>query len=192
MTKEELRKHYKARRLQIPEELIVSYDEQILHQLQALPIPESSAVHVYLPISKWKEFNTFPYIDWIRSQRPDLSVIISKAEFQIGSLEHYLFDEKVTISVNIWGIPEPIESDGQKRVDPLSIDYVIVPLLACDAYGNRIGYGKGFYDRFLLQCRTDVRKIGISYFPPLDQRIAADPWDIPLDTLICPEGTVKF
>lgn len=190
--KEKLRKLYKAKRLQIPDELIASYDERILRQLQELPIGNSSAVHVYLPIRKWKEFSTFPYIDWLRSQRSDLSIVISKVELHTGNLEHYLFDQDVTVSVNLWGIPEPVDSGTLKKVDPLSIDYVIVPLLVCDAWGNRIGYGKGFYDRFLLQCRVDVHKIGVSYFPAVQQLIKADPWDIPLDMLICPEGTVEF
>lgn len=190
--KAEIRALYRNKRLQLSDDLLASYDKRILSHLMAIPIVRGAFVHVYLPINKWKEFDTFPYIDWLRSERPDVSIVVSKTEFRTGNLKHYRFKEGAAISVNQWGIPELADAEISEPVDPLELDYVLVPLLACDNQGNRIGYGKGFYDRFLLQCRSDVCTIGVSYFPPLEQKIESDPWDISLDVLVYPEGKLFF
>jgi len=68
---------------------------------------------------------------------------------------------------------------------------VIVPLLICDLNGYRLGYGKGFYDRFLSECRADVLKIGLNYFEPIAQ-IPGEDTDIPLDFLITPINCHAF
>jgi 5-formyltetrahydrofolate cyclo-ligase len=72
------------------------------------------------------------------------------------------------------------------------IDVVFVPLLAFDKNGNRVGYGKGFYDNFLAKCREDVIKIGLSFFEP--EEIIDDVFktDIRLDYCVTPFGINNF
>jgi 5-formyltetrahydrofolate cyclo-ligase len=67
------------------------------------------------------------------------------------------------------------------------IDAIIVPLLCFDARGFRVGYGKGFYDKFLSECRTDCLKIGFSYFAPVAEISDAQDFDVKLDYCITPE-----
>ena len=64
---------------------------------------------------------------------------------------------------------------------------ILVPLLAYDLQGNRVGYGKGFYDRFLAKCNANVQKVGLSYFEPLDSIGDAESFDIKLNSCISPE-----
>lgn len=88
-----------------------------------------------------------------------------------------------------WGIPEPL---GGSVLEPTDLDIVLIPLLAFDLAGNRVGYGKGFYDRYLLQCRPDCLKIGISLFDPIDRIEDVESHDIPLDIAICPAQMYDF
>ena len=69
---------------------------------------------------------------------------------------------------------------------------VLVPLLACDRAGHRVGYGKGFYDRFLAACRPDCRKIGLSYFRPVEAIVDVYDGDVRLDRVITPDGVIQF
>ena len=104
-------------------------------------------------------------------------------------MAHYWLESDTEITVSDWGIPEPV---GASPAPVLAIDYVLVPLLVIDRVGYRVGYGKGFYDRFLTDCRDDVRTIGLSFFDPIDEVVDKDPWDIPLDHCITPKGLITF
>jgi 5-formyltetrahydrofolate cyclo-ligase len=90
---------------------------------------------------------------------------------------------------NEYNIPEPLDNEVAK---PTLLDIVIVPVLAFDLEGNRVGYGKGFYDRYLKQCRKDCLKIGLSYFEPVDAIEDRDEFDVPLDLCITPQRTYVF
>jgi 5-formyltetrahydrofolate cyclo-ligase len=87
------------------------------------------------------------------------------------------------------GIPEPVQGE---LIPDEQIDLVFVPLLAFDKKGNRVGYGKGFYDRFLAQCRPNTQKMGLSFFCPIDEISDVDPWDVKLDSCICPDKIWTF
>ena len=94
-----------------------------------------------------------------------------------------------TIKVNSWGIPEPTSNEAYTEND---YDAVITPLLYCDHQGNRVGYGKGFYDEFFSSLSPEVLKIGLNYFPPLHQISDVRPEDIPLDYLVLPNEVLSF
>jgi 5-formyltetrahydrofolate cyclo-ligase len=90
-----------------------------------------------------------------------------------------------------WGIQEPNPLTS-KYVQTNDIDLIIIPLLAFDALGNRVGYGKGFYDRFLIDCRPDALKIGICLDEPVQRIDDVETHDIPLDLCITPTGIHLF
>jgi 5-formyltetrahydrofolate cyclo-ligase len=97
----------------------------------------------------------------------------------------------MTLELNQWGILEPNPQSAIRY--PLSeIDLVIVPLLGFDKQGNRVGYGKGFYDRFLARCRSNVIKVGVSFFDPIDGISDITPLDIRLDYCITPTRVWKM
>src|SRR5690606_32292410 len=104
-------------------------------------------------------------------------------------MNHVLLTDNVTIKKNEWNIPEP--QNGFSVADN-QIDVVFVPLLAYDVFGNRVGYGKGFYDLFLSKCKPDVVKIGLSFFD--HEKLIEDVFteDVLLDYCITPNTIVKF
>jgi 5-formyltetrahydrofolate cyclo-ligase len=65
-------------------------------------------------------------------------------------------------------------------------------MLAFDKQGYRVGYGKGFYDRYLKRCQPDVMKVGFSFFPPVDQIEDINANDVPLSYCITPHQIYAF
>lgn len=191
MTKDELRSAYKAKRLALLPQERHLLDAKLLDGLKSLDLSDVSYLHIYLPIAKWNEYDTNPFIHWLRQYHQDIQIVVSISEREQHTLQHYVWTNE-PVEENAWGIPEIILQPDSARIMPKDIDLIVMPLLVCDRNGNRIGYGKGFYDRFLQDCRSDVQKVGMSYFEPLTTLIPADVWDVPLDRLITPETTIHF
>ena len=104
-------------------------------------------------------------------------------------MQHLHFDDEVELVHNAFGIAEP---SAGKIVEPDEIDLVLVPLLAFDKHGYRVGYGKGYYDKFLSQCRKDVIKIGLSFFEPVDEIDDINQFDISLNYCVTPQQVYEF
>ena len=104
-------------------------------------------------------------------------------------MQHFLWSETTQITKNAFGIPEPLEG---VRIKEDEIEVVFIPLLAYDKKGNRLGYGKGFYDRFLSKCLPQTIKIGLSFFSPTNTLIDTHPNDISLDYVISPKQVYRF
>ncbi len=105
------------------------------------------------------------------------------------TLRHYHLTPNTRLADNRWGIPEPV---GAAEVAPPQLDAILVPLLAFDEEGHRVGYGKGFYDRFLRECRPEARRIGLSLEPPVPKITDVWPGDIRLHACLTPEGVRWF
>ena len=116
-------------------------------------------------------------------------MVLSKSDAKQHTLRHFVWDEHTTLQTNQWGITEP---NGGLEVEEKELDMILVPLLAYDLQGNRVGYGKGFYDRFLAKCNANVQKVGLSYFEPLDSIGDAESFDIKLNSCINPEKIWRF
>jgi 5-formyltetrahydrofolate cyclo-ligase len=159
MTKTELRKTYKALRKDLSSETIEDLSLAISNQLLKIPIWEYSFYHIFLAIEAQKEVNT-DYILNILSGK-DKNILISKSDFETGEMTHFLLTDNTVIKKNNYNIPEPV--DGIEITND-KIEVVFIPLLAFDKQGNRVGYGKGFYDRFLANCKPETIKIGLSFF----------------------------
>lgn len=187
MDKKELRTKYKNLRQSLTFDEIMNESLLIANHCIDLPIWDKTYFHLFLPIEKQKEINT-EFILQILAGR-DKEIVISKSNFEDLSMQHYLLTDNTKIKVNDYGIPEP--EDGIE-VPTSKIDVVFVPLLAYDKKGNRVGYGKGFYDKFLSECKADVVKIGLSYFDPEDVIEDVLETDIKLDYCITPFGVIKF
>jgi len=186
MDKTQLRKAYKKRREQVSLDQVEDLSLQIANQALQLPIWEQTYYHIFLPIKAKKEVNT-EYIMHIL-QGKDKSIVISKSEFDTGKLHHYLLQENTVIKVSKYGIPEPV--DGIE-IPAEKLNVVFVPLLAFDEKGNRIGYGKGFYDRFLANCNPEAIFVGLSFFAP-EKEIPFEETDIPLHYCITPGKVFSF
>ena len=189
MRKQECRDLYKLKRLQLSEEHLALMNRELLLQLQSFDWKPYNRVHVFLSMSKFKEPDTSAFIRWIQASHPSMQLVLSKTDFKHGTMDNYLYNENTILDVNAWGILEP--TDGIK-IEDNSIDAVIVPMLVCDEHGNRVGFGKGFYDRFLNNCKESVVAIGLSFFEPITQIIDVEPWDYPIHYCVTPNKILKF
>ncbi|MDH5398788.1 MAG: 5-formyltetrahydrofolate cyclo-ligase [Cyclobacteriaceae bacterium] len=190
MNKNILRKLYLEKRMTLTQE---EYNRRNLrlcaHFFEYVNLSDVNALHVFLPIKEKREPDTWLLIRRLTTAYPQISIVISKTIWHSISLELYRFEGMEQLKVNKWGIPEP--EYGQK-VDFKDIDLVLVPLVSFDMKGSRIGYGKGFYDRFMAQCRPDVQKIGYALSSPLDYIPFNDQHDVHLNGCITPYGMIHF
>lgn len=185
MLKIDLRLSYtKSRNLLSSEELKkISLD--IARKIVAIPIWSFSSYHIFLPITSKKEIDTQYIISILKTKQK--RILIPKAEGK--QLKHFVLTNTTELKKNTWNVPEPI--NGQE-VSPKEIDVVFIPLLAFDEVGNRVGYGKGFYDTFLKQCNSETLKIGLSHFEACEKITDVYDGDIGLDYCITPNRIYQF
>lgn len=161
MEKKKLRTKYKELRLKLSNDEMEEKSLAIANQLLKLDIWDNTYFHIYLPIEEQKEVNTEFILNILQAK--DKEIVISKSDFETTTMNHFLLTDNTKIKKNEYNIPEPING---LPVPTEMIDVVFIPLLAYDKQGNRVGYGKGFYDRFLSECKPNVVKIGLSFFEP--------------------------
>lgn len=188
MRKAELRRKYLERRKALDEAVAEEESLRIADHFMSFlgtldPLPRT--LHIFLPIERNKEVNTWRIIERIREERPELRIAVSRTDFSNRHMEHVLLEEGTALEKNEKGIPEPV--DG-KKIEEKEIDLVLIPLLAYDKEGHRVGYGAGFYDAFLEKCRSDVLKVGVSFFGPEERVEGVGDHDVPLDRCITPRG----
>lgn len=192
MKKEELRNLYRKKRKALSPEEVDKASQAIADRFLAFldqeKHPQIETIHSFLPIEKNREVNTWPIVEKLK-QREDTRVAVSRTDFEKGSMEHYLLQADSVILTNSMGIPEP---EGGTPIPSQEIDLVLMPLLAYDKQGDRVGYGAGFYDRFLEACRKDVIKVGLSFFEPVDKIEDVGSHDIVLDHCITPQNIHDF
>ena len=187
MTKSELRKKYSNLRNNLSTAQGDDLSLSIANQLLKLPIWDYMFYHVFLSIKEKKEVNT-DYILNILSGK-DKNIVVSKCVFKDTALINYLLTDSTVIKKSDWGIPEPV--DGIEIPND-KIDVVFVPLLAFDEQGNRVGYGKGFYDSFLSACNPKTIKIGLSFFEAETEIINVSENDVTLDYCVTPDKIYSF
>ena len=187
MHKKELRSKYKVLRAQLTENKLEEMSLTIANKLLTLPIWEKTYFHVFLPIAEQKELDTELILHLLSGK--DKEIIISKSNFETRNMTHFLLTDNTKIKKNKYNIPEPV--DGIE-VPSNKIDVVFVPLLAFDKQGHRVGYGKGFYDVFLSECKPETIKIGLSFFEA--EELIADIYetDVKLDYCVSTNTIYEF
>ncbi len=145
-------------------------------------------MHCFLPIEKFNEIDTKIIFEKLRQDFPHVETLVPRVNFQTGEIENLRFTLVTELKQNQWQIFEPTHDE---TVETEKIDLVIVPLLCFDTRGFRVGYGRGFYDRFLKHCRADCLKIGLSYFAPVEKISDTGEFDVKVDFCIAPEKVVK-
>ncbi len=187
MNKTELRKKYKALRLALSEEEIEALSLEIANQTLELSIWDFDYYHLFLSIAEQKEVNTQYLLHILQGK--DKNVVVSKTDIKNQKLDHFLLTDNTKIKKNRWNIPEP--EDGIP-METQNLEVVFIPLLAFDLQGHRVGYGKGFYDTFLKKCKSDVIKVGLSFFEAEKEILELLESDIPLDYCVTPKGSYSF
>ncbi|HEX9980595.1 MAG TPA: 5-formyltetrahydrofolate cyclo-ligase [Flavobacterium sp.] len=187
MTKKEARIKYKALRQSLSEAELEEKSLAICNRILKMPLWGKSFFHVFLPIEGKREVNTECLLHLLSGK--DKNIVISKSDFDMRHMTHFLLTDNIKIRNNAYGIPEPV--DGiEVPVD--KVDVVFVPLLAFDKKGNRVGYGKGFYDIFLSKCRPDVIRIGVSVFEAEEMLEDIYEADVKLDYCVTPDSVYDF
>lgn len=187
MFKTELRKKYKALRAELSSDFIEFQSLAIANQLLSLDIWDKTYFHLFLSISEQKEIDTEFLLHVLAGK--DKEVVVSKSDFTTRKMTHFLLTENTKFIKNAYNIPEPV--DGIE-VPVSKIEVVFVPLLAFDNKGNRVGYGKGFYDAFLSECTPETIKIGLSLFDAEPIIEDTSDIDVSLDYCVTPSRIYEF
>lgn len=189
MTKRELRKIFKEKRNSISAAERARLDDLMLIQFQAVDLPFIYSLFTYWPMGHYNEPDTHLFTDYIEFRNRELKIAYPKIEIATGKMVAILIDEESAFKKNNFGTYEP---EGTEIIMPDVFDMVFVPLLAFDLQGYRVGYGKGFYDRFLTDCRKDCLKVGFSYFEPVERITDKHEFDVPLNLCITPQSVYVF
>ena len=187
MNKKELRAKYKALRQELTPDEIEDKSLAIANRMLQLDVWEKTYFHLFLTIEEQNEVETEFVLQILAGY--DKEIVVAKSNFQTLEMTNYLLTDNTKFQKNEYNIFEPV--DGIE-VPNAKIEVVFIPLLAYDKKGNRVGYGKGFYDNFLSKCNEDVIKIGLSFFEPEEIIDAVSPTDIRLDYCITPTTSYDF
>lgn len=188
MTKEELRKRNKEMRLQLSPKMKEEFSESVVETALTHFQVSGKTISLFLPIERQHELNTYLLLE--RARDLGATVALPKTNFQSLEMKHYVYDSMAQLELNEIGIPEPTKG---KLIAADRFDIVFVPLLAVDSVGNRVGYGKGFYDRFLRKCSPHCQFIGLHYFD-VEKEVISDvlPTDVKLHAVVIPNSVVRF
>jgi 5-formyltetrahydrofolate cyclo-ligase len=192
MKKAALRKEFLQKRKDADERWLIEKNALIAQNLEKYLIGNTpGALHTFLPQLNAREIDTFRIIDMLRKSFPSTRIAAPYIVPGTREMEHFLVTPFTHLVTNQWRIPEPDPLTSEK-ISPEEIDIVLVPLLAFDRKGYRVGYGGGYYDRFLPQTRPDCIKMGLSLFEEVDAIEDIDAFDIPLDACITPMRVYDF
>ena len=193
-TKTLLRRAALARRQALPAAVVAARSQQLGEQLfRHFPVAEWRVLHLFLPLARRNEPDTWPIIRRIWAELPAVQLVVPVVQADGISLKNYALAPGTLLRENRWGIPEPV-ADEATLVPPDALDAVLVPLLAVDEKGQRVGYGGGFYDRLLAQCRPGTPFIGLNVLdePPTGRISDVLPTDVPLTACLTLGGVWRF
>jgi len=186
MLKAEIRKQALKERLLLNNAEYESLCEALLDKFKTLDFSQIKTLHIFLPITEKKEPNTFLLIEWLNKNHPEIKIIVPKADFETALMTNHEYLGIGDLKKNLYNILEPQKGSLHEG----EVDLVVIPLLAFDKQGYRVGYGKGFYDRFLQG--INAQKIGLSLSPVIEKIEDVNEHDIKLDFCITPTKIIKF
>ncbi len=164
-------------------------DDLLLIQFQTIDLPFLQAALSYWPIEENNEPNTHLFTEFLRFRNPEIKIAYPVSDFKTRTITAIAVDIDTAFIKKELNIYEPREGE---LVSPSELDLVIVPMLAFDREGYRIGYGKGFYDQYLASCREDCIKVGFCYFDAIDAINDCNEFDVPLNLCITPHTVYVF
>ena len=178
--KSELRKIMMAKRNELLVDKKEKLDRNIFQKLISNPMYLNAKV-IFIYVSYENEVNTHEVIKHALQSGKIVCIpkVISK-DIGMVAMEINSFDE---LTPGAYGILEPSSRNGVV-IDPKEIDMIILPGLAFDKFGGRLGYGGGFYDRYLLAVKKDTPKIALGYSFQLVEKVPTEELDVPIDDVI--------
>ena len=164
-------------------------DDLLLIQFQTVDLPFLEFLLSYWPIEENNEPNTHLFTEFLKFRNPELKTCYPVSNFDKNIMQAITTDIDTPFEKKELNLYEPLKGEV---IPPEDLDIVFVPLLAFDRDGYRVGYGKGFYDKYLAGCRADCIKTGFCYFDPMESIDDRHEFDVPLDLCITPQNTYVF
>jgi 5-formyltetrahydrofolate cyclo-ligase len=189
MIKRTVRKEFLQRRMDIPADELKQLTALIASGFRKIKLPPVNNLLSYNPLVSRNEFDVSVCEEMLKEQNLIIRVAWPKIHVDVHDMEAVLVEKDGLYIKNKFNILEPV---GGAIVPPKDLDVIFVPLVAFDTRGYRVGYGKGYYDRFLVQCRTDAVKVGFSFFDAVDYLEDIDEFDVPLNFCITPHRIYEF
>jgi 5-formyltetrahydrofolate cyclo-ligase len=189
MKKQEARILFREKRKELGEAQRLKYDDLMLIQFQTLVLPHINHLLSYWPIDENHEPDTHLFGEYLAFRNPAMKILYPHADFENNIMEAIEPEADTPFIKNEYNIHEPMNG---VVTDAGLLDMIFIPLLAFDEKGIRVGYGKGFYDKYLQHCRPDCIKIGFCYFEALDRIEGTHDFDVPLDICVTPNKVYVF
>jgi 5-formyltetrahydrofolate cyclo-ligase len=189
MLKQTIRQEYLNKRLQLDDAELQDKTVLIAYQFSLFETPPINYLFSYYPLVSKKEFDISVCEQALEQRYPGIRIAWPKTDLDMSSMEAYIVEKDGLFAKNRFNVLEPLTGT---MVNPEQLDMIFVPLLAFDTRGYRVGYGKGFYDRYLARCRPDAIKLGFSFFEAIDPPEDINEFDVPLDYCITPTRLYEF
>ena len=181
--KQELRTQFKSYREQLSDQQYASFNRRIRERLAALPeVSRSRMVHSYWSLPTRREIDIRPLIQQWHAEGKTIVLPVMRGL----DLLHVPFEGTSQLAKNSWGLYEPT---GSKTVPVTDLELVVVPALGASRRGHRIGYGKGYYDRFLADVRAVT--VGLVFDACLKGTVPVEPHDVPLDIIVTENEVIR-
>lgn len=187
LNKNECRSLYLNKRNEVTPNQLRTASEAVSNLLFTHFNLHEKTMSLFLPIERRKELDTYIILE--KALSLDAKIGIPKANFETNQMKHFIYEGPEQLELSEHSIPEPKYG---KSLNHLKFDFIIVPLLAFDKNGYRVGYGKGFYDAFLAKCSPQCQFIGLSLFDPIDEILDIHSSDVKLHHCITPAGKISF
>ena len=189
MNKQELRAMFLAKRKTLTQEEHALRSKKVCDQaIQLIQNSNYKKIHLFVPIEKNKEVDTKAIYLFLKASN-HYEIILPKVDYVTNQLVHIQLTDKTELVKARFGILEP---DEGIIIEPSQMECIFVPLISFDTIGNRIGYGGGYYDRFLKNTSPKAIKIGLAITPPLDFIPYSEAYDVQLDQCINHHGLYTF
>jgi 5-formyltetrahydrofolate cyclo-ligase len=188
-SKEKIRQHFREARKRLTIEEQERMNAALLFQLEKAVPQFLQVMMTFCSLPQWGEPDAALLTQFLESRYPQLKVAYPKILDDRGNMDAVIPSPGSAMIPGRWNIPEP---ESGEIIDPGQLELVLVPLLAFDLNGQRVGYGKGYYDRFLQRCRPDVIRLGVSFFEPISRIEDTGYFDVPLSRCITPVRLYEF
>lgn len=189
MLKSEARNFFLEKRKLVSAKEKAVWEDLILIGFQKISLPSINNIFTYAAMEDKHEISTDNIVSYLEFKNPHLQVAYPKIDFKTCLMDAMLVNNETVFTKNSYGVAEPLSIE---IISPAHIDIVLVPMLCCDENGYRVGFGKGFYDRYLANVAQRCIKIGLSYFEPIDKIEDRNEFDVPLSYCVTPQRVYEF
>jgi 5-formyltetrahydrofolate cyclo-ligase len=191
MNKSECRQYFLALRKNLSREEWQLRNEQILERVEKLCMKLSPGNGLlFYPIESKKEVDLRQLPERLYEKETGWTWSLPVMNDNQG-LKTYSWVKEEPLVEAKFGVLEP-KAIPERHVNGSALNLIIVPLVIADQNGNRVGYGKGFYDRFISSEASNALRVGVCIFPPIHEIADINPMDQRLHILICPEKSLAF